>query len=144
MVLSADDVADLEVGVVGARRQVIGRHAVRAEKREVFDVVGGLRRLAINGVFESNCALRVARNFEAQRERLTGIGAAITLFARQVAHVGVEEPCTLRGARSLGIAFMRGRKVTIGKAFLEDSFGHIAMKLKALGLFVLFVPRESK
>ncbi len=41
MILAADDVADVEIDVVGAGRHVIGRDAVAAEQREVFDVGGG-------------------------------------------------------------------------------------------------------
>ncbi len=42
VILAADDVADAEIGVVDARGEVVGRHAVRAQQGEVFDLVGQL------------------------------------------------------------------------------------------------------
>ena len=56
MILAANDMADLEIDVVGARGQMIGRHAVAAQEREVFDVVGRFDLLAINGVVEADSA----------------------------------------------------------------------------------------
>ena len=38
MVLSANDVADLEVDVIGTRSQVVGRHPIAAQEREVLDI----------------------------------------------------------------------------------------------------------
>ena len=42
VVLAADDVADAQIGVVGAGGQVIGGHAVAAQQREILDIGGGL------------------------------------------------------------------------------------------------------
>ena len=38
MILPADDVADAQIGIVGAGGQMIGRHAVAAQQREILDV----------------------------------------------------------------------------------------------------------
>ena len=68
MVLAANDVADAQVGVVGARGQVIGRHAVGAQQGEVFDVGAGLHLLAVNRVGKAHrpVRLRAARESAGQ------------------------------------------------------------------------------
>ena len=38
MILTANDVADAQIHVIGAGRHVIRRHAVAAKKSEVFDI----------------------------------------------------------------------------------------------------------
>ena len=59
MILAADDVADPQVGVVGARCQMIGRHAVGAQEREVFDVGARLHLFAIDGIGEADDLARL-------------------------------------------------------------------------------------
>ena len=39
MVLPADDVTDVQIGIIGARGQMVSRIAIGAEKREVFYIV---------------------------------------------------------------------------------------------------------
>ena len=56
MLLSADDVRDAQVGIVGAVRQVIGGHAVTAQKCEIFDIGIGLGLFAVDGVLELDVA----------------------------------------------------------------------------------------
>jgi glutamyl/glutaminyl-tRNA synthetase len=90
MVLAANDVSDAQVGVVGAGGEVISRHAVAAEEGEVFDVGGGLGLVAIHGVGEADFAGGLARDAEAEGERLSGSGAGVALGLREVAHSGVE------------------------------------------------------
>ena len=46
MILAANDVADAQIGIVGAGGHVIGRHAVAAQQREIFDIG---RRLSLAG-----------------------------------------------------------------------------------------------
>ena len=48
MILPADNVADAEIGVIGAGGQMIRRRAVAAQKREVLDIGGGFRLLAVD------------------------------------------------------------------------------------------------
>ena len=50
MILAANDVADAQIGIVGAGGQMIRRRAVAAQQREVLDVGRGLGLLAINAV----------------------------------------------------------------------------------------------
>ncbi len=90
MVLAANDVSDAQVGVVGAGGEVISGHAVAAEEGEVFDVGGGFGLVAVNGVSETDFAVGLAGNAEAEGERLSGGGAAVALGLGEVAHSGVE------------------------------------------------------
>src|SRR6202521_4338544 len=92
MVLSADDVADTEVDVVGAGGEVVGGHAVRTEEREVFDVGGGFDLLAVDRVSEADLFGCPPGNTEAKGEGLSSRGSAITFGAGEFAHAGVEEP----------------------------------------------------
>ena len=79
MVLAANDVADAQVGIVGARREMVGRHAVAAKKREVFDIVGRFLLLAVHGVYKAHLAAGAARHAIAQGKRLARRGSAIAL-----------------------------------------------------------------
>ena len=142
VILTADDVADAQVGIVGTRRQVIGRHAVGTQEREVFDVSGGFHLLAVNGVGKANFSA-VTWDAEPQREGFAGCGAAIALFFRHVAGVGIEEPGALRTGL-LGVTGVRGREVTISVALIEDSLCDATMKIEPLGLLVFFVPVETE
>src|SRR5271154_4038513 len=75
VVLTAYDVADAEVDVIGAGSQVIGWRAIAAEKREVFDIGGGFRLLAVDMVCKADVFGCIARNAESQNELLAGCGA---------------------------------------------------------------------
>ena len=81
MILPANDVADAQVGVIGAGGQMIGRHAVAAQQGKVFDLIGQLGLLAIDGIGKAQHAVMAARHAEAQGERLAGGGAAVALLA---------------------------------------------------------------
>ena len=98
MILAANDVADAQVGVIGAGGQMIGRHAVAAQQGEVFDLIGQLGLLAIDGIDKAQDAVVAAGHAEAQRKGFPGGGAAVALGAREIAHAGIEEPCALRAA----------------------------------------------
>ena len=50
MILPTDNMADAQIDVIRARRYVIGRHPIRPQQREVFDVVGSLDLLSVNRV----------------------------------------------------------------------------------------------
>ena len=99
MVLAADDVADAEVGVVDARGEVIGRHAVRSQQGEVFDLVGELGLRSIHAIDKAQDAVLTAGDAIAQGEGLAGSGAAVAFLAGEFAHAGIEEPGALRGRR---------------------------------------------
>src|SRR5437879_2116829 len=92
MVLSADDVADTEVDVVGTGGEVVGGHAVRTEEREVFDVVGGLGLVAIDRVSEMDLFACPPWNTEPEGEGLSRCGSAIAFGTGKFAHAGGEEP----------------------------------------------------
>src|SRR5271166_3445753 len=81
MVLTADDVTDLQIDVVGTRRQVVGGHAVAAEQGEVFDVVGGFGLMTVDGVGKADVFAGTARDSEAQCKSLAGGGTAIAFGA---------------------------------------------------------------
>ena len=79
----------------------------------------------------------------AQRERLATGCAAVTLFARHLAHTGIEEPCALRGGVVV-IGRVGGSEVAIREALGKDGFGLMAVQGEPLGLLVLFVPVEGE
>src|SRR6202158_4347884 len=112
MVLPADDVADTEVDVVGTRGEVVGGHAVGAEEREVFDVVGGFDLLAVHGVVEGYFFAPTAGDAEAEGEGLSGGGAAVAFRAGKFAHTRVEEP-SLIGTGFLAGAHVGGGEVAV-------------------------------
>src|ERR1700687_3887610 len=112
MVLPADDVADTEVDVVGTGGEVVGGHAVGAEEREVFDVVGGFDLLAVDGVREANLLTCATGNTEAEGEGLSGRGSAVAFGAGKFAHSRVEEP-GLIGAGFFAVAGVSGGEVAV-------------------------------
>ena len=56
MVLAADDMADAQIGVIGARCQMIRWHPVRTQQREVLNVVAGFRLIPVNAVLKRDRA----------------------------------------------------------------------------------------
>src|SRR6202140_5882096 len=124
MVLAANDVADAQIRIVGAGGQVVGRHAIGAQEREVLNVSGGLHLLAINGIGETHDTSSLARPAIAQSEGLSRGGATIAFLARKFPHAGIEQPSPLR-ARSLTVARVRGREIPVGQAFLKDGLRNL-------------------
>ena len=80
MILAANNVADAQVHVVGAGRHVIGRNAVAAQQREIFDVGRQLGLLAIHGVVKLHGVRTFARHAKPQHKWLARIGAALAFF----------------------------------------------------------------
>src|SRR5437870_10696890 len=76
MVLTSNDVIDLQVGIVSAGSQVIRRHAIAPEEGKVFDIGGELGLLAVNAVHEPNLLLGFPGDVEAQGEWFSGGGPA--------------------------------------------------------------------
>ncbi len=143
VILAADDVADAQIGVVDAGGEMVGGHAVRAQQREVFHLVGELGLRAVDAIGKAQGAALAARNAIAEGERLAGSGAAVAFFARQFAHAGIEEPGALRGGL-VAVARVGRGEVAIGKALGEDGFGLLAVQGEPFGLLVLFVPGETQ
>ena len=95
MILAANDVADAQVGVIRTGGQMIGWHSIAAQQREVFDLIRQLGLLAVHQVDKAQHAVLTARHAETQGERFTGGGAAVALFARELAHSRIEQPGSL-------------------------------------------------
>ncbi len=148
VILAANDVADAEIGVVGARGEMVSGHAVGARQGEVLDLVGELLLLTINSIDKAQSAARAAGDAIAEGERLARGGAAVTLLAGKIAHTGIREPGALRGgllvSSRVGGGRVGGGEVAIGKALGENGFGLPAVQGKAFGLLVLFVPGETQ
>ena len=115
VILAADDVADAQVGVVGAGRHVIGRQRVAAQQGEVFDVGGGFRLLSVDQIGEGDSLARFAGHSVAHHERFAGGGAAVAFFPREFAHRRMGEPVALHVVFLFGLYFQR-REVAIGQA----------------------------
>ncbi len=137
VILAADDVADAQVGVVGAGGHVIGGQAIAAQQREVLDIVRGLGLLAVDAVAELNQAAVASRHAKAQHERFSGRGAPVALCRAELAHPGVEQP------PGFVVGFgIQGREIAVGQPILEDAPSRAAMQIEPLGLAVQLVPRE--
>src|ERR1700678_1598991 len=141
MVLPANNVADAQIDVVGARSEVVGGHAIGTEQRKILNVVGGFELFAVDGVMKANWLTATPRNPEAEREGFSGRGATVALGASEFAHPRIQQP-GLTGAGFFAIAGMRRGKIAIRQAFLEKAAGDLAMQTQALGLLVLFVPPQ--
>src|SRR5437763_1069038 len=144
MVLATNNVADAEVCIVGARREMIGRHAVGTKQGEVFDISGCLYLFAINSVGKvdrqfafgksdsrgrlSPHRIRIAssRHAKAQGKRLSGGGASIAFYAGKLAHSGVEEPRALPTGSFAVTGVGRG-EIAVREAFLEDDISHASV-----------------
>src|SRR5208337_3474214 len=132
VILTADDVADAEVDVVGTGGEVVGGHAVGAEEGEVFDVAGGFDLLAVNGVRKANLLAGASGNTEAEGKGLSGRGSAVALDAGKFAHAGVEEP-GLIGAGFFAFSGVGWGEVAVSKALLKNGVGDLAMQGQAFG-----------
>ena len=143
MVLATNDVADAQINIVGARRQVIRRHAVAAQQGEVFNVVSCLHLLAVHGIGETDLPAMAAGHAEAQGKGLAGCGAVITFLARQLPHAGIEEPGH-SNAGFLAVTRVSRSKVAVGEPLLENGLGDLPVQSQPLGLLVFLVPVEAK
>ena len=141
MVLAADDVTDAQVGIVRAGRQVIGRHAIAAQEREVLDIRRGFGLLAVDGVAKADVGGAVAGHTEAQHKRLSGRGAPVALGGGKLAHVRIEQPRAFAAHRFGGAGIGR-REVAVREALPEDRLRGFLMHGEAFGLAVLLVPPE--
>src|SRR5271170_783350 len=91
MVLTANDMADAQVDVIGARCQMVSRHSVGPKQSEVFDVVRRFALLSVNRVIEAHRLAGSSWNTEAKRERLSSCGPAIAFRAGKLTHPRIEE-----------------------------------------------------
>src|SRR5947209_19283014 len=86
MFLSAQDMRDAEIGIIGARGHVICRHPCRAKQCEILEVTGRLGDRAVDEIRYNDFPARFAGHPEPQYEWLAGVGAAIALLTGEVAH----------------------------------------------------------
>ncbi len=86
VILAANDVADAQIGIVDAGGEVVGRHPIRPQQGEVFDLVGELGLLAIDAVGKAQGPVVATGNAIAKGKGLARGGAAVAFFARQFAH----------------------------------------------------------
>jgi len=146
VVLTADDMGDAEVDVVSTGREVVGRGAVAAEEREVFDVFGGFGLVAVDGIVELDVFGGVARDAEADDEFFAGGGAAVAFLGGHFALAGIGAPGTggVLGVVLFGASGVGRSEVAIGEAFGEDGLGELFVEGEALGLAILLVPVEAE
>jgi hypothetical protein len=141
MILAANDVTDAQVGVVRARSQVIRRHAITAQQREILDVRDGFGLLAVNRIAKANIGWAIARHTEAQHERFAGGGAPVAFGSRQFAHVRIEKPSPFAARRFASIGLGR-REVAVRQPLFEDRLSRGLVHRQPLGLAILFVPTQ--
>src|ERR1700676_3593465 len=92
MILSPDDMADAHVDIVRARCQMISRHPIGTQEREVFNIIRLFDLLTIDRIVEADLLAPASGNTKTQGKRLSGCGPAVTLGPRQLAHSWVEKP----------------------------------------------------
>src|ERR1700719_2947116 len=80
MILSADDMADAQVYVIGAGCHVIRGHPVAAEQREILNVGCGFRLGSVDSVCELNLLRHIAWHAVTHYERLACIRAAVAFL----------------------------------------------------------------
>ena len=73
MFLAAQDMRDAEIGIVGAGGHVVGRHAGRAQQREILEVAGRLGHGAVDEIRHDDFGARLARHAETEDERFAGV-----------------------------------------------------------------------
>src|SRR5208282_1853715 len=78
MILPPNNVRNTQLRIVGARSQVISRHAIGAQQREILDIVGRFCLLSVDCVGKPNHPPASTRNSKAQGKRLSRRRAAIT------------------------------------------------------------------
>ena len=118
MVLAPDNVADAKIDVVGTRCEVVGGHAVGAQKCEVFYVIRRFDLLAVDRVIEAHLLAYAPRYTKAKREGFSGCSSAIAFCAREFAHAGVEKP-GLVSSRFLTVAAVGWSEVAVSVALLK-------------------------
>ncbi len=87
VILAADDVADAQIGVVDARGEVIGGHAVTAQQGEVFDLVGEFGLLAVDAIVEVQGAVRGRAGRDSASAKGSPAAARRSLSSRDISRM---------------------------------------------------------
>src|SRR5277367_6538755 len=77
MILAADDMAYLQVRIVGTGGHVIGRHAVRSEEREILDVDCRFGLVSVDQVSERDLSASLTRDLESHDSLIVAIGVSL-------------------------------------------------------------------
>ena len=120
---------------------MVGGHAIGAEEREVFDVIGGFDLHAIDRVSEADLLVGAAGDTEAKGERLSGCGPAVAFGTGEFSHSGIKQP-GLIGAGFFSVAGVGGSEISVRQALLKDGVGNLAVQGEAFGLLVFFIPSK--
>src|ERR1035438_2760413 len=104
-----------------------GGHSVRAEEREVFDIVRRFDLLSVDRIVEAHRFACSAGDAEAKREGFPSRGATVALGSGKFSHSGVEEP-SLIGARFFAVTGVGRSEITISQVFLKDGVGDLAVE----------------
>ena len=142
VILPANDVADAQIGIVGAGGQVVGRHAVAAQQGEIFDIGGGFRLLAVDRDRRSAPRARVSRGTRKRSANGSPAAARRSLSSRGISRISAlnsQVPCAPDFSLSVPL---RGREIAIGQPFWKIASATGAVQSQALGLLVLLVPAE--
>ena len=118
---------DAQIGIVGAGRQVIGRHAVAAQQREVFDIGSCLGLLAVHAVVKAH----VASGSRGTRKRSTNgspAAARRSLSSRESSRIpGLNSQVPPR-RDFLAFLAMRGSEIAVGHALREIALGGLPVQ----------------
>ena len=127
VLLAAQDVGDLQIGIVGAGRHVIRRNAAGAQQREVFDIGGGFGDAFRRPDRRRRRRGRVARDAVPQNKRLARRGAAVAFLRRKLAHPGVEQP---RPFRARGLSSVQQPATAGVKSRYASPFARISSAIR--------------
>ena len=90
VVLSANNMADIQVDIVGAGSHMIGRHPAASQQREILDIGRSFRLRSIHRVVENNFRASLPRHPESQHKRLARRRPPIAFLLRHLSHPGVK------------------------------------------------------
>ena len=143
MILAANDVADVQIRIVGAGSHVVRRRAVTAQQREVLDVFRGFRLRAVNQIVERHFLTRFARHLEAQHERLARHWHAGRFPPSDMLRIsGSNLPDGAPASVTSSSETRPVNEIAIREALGENRLRRLLMQLAALGLPVEFVPAQ--
>ena len=145
MILTADDLADFQVRIVGAGSHVVSGHGIAAQQREVFNIVGFLRLGTVHSILKFHGTAFPTRHPEAQNKGFPSGGARIAFSHAQFAHPRISHPLTtFVFLFRIHRARLRRREVAISVAFFKYRLSHPPMQIKPFTLAILFIPSQAQ
>jgi hypothetical protein len=92
VILAANNVADLQIDIIGAGCQMLRRHSDAPQQREIFDIRGQFGLIAVHFIVKRDFVGWLAPDLKANHKRFSGGRTSGALIIRQRSHLRIAKP----------------------------------------------------